>query len=279
MSFKKKMAIGVVGAYLNSLAHLSTARAGKLAIKLFATPQKGRLTEEDKAYLANAEKHVDILEDVSIQTYTWRGGDKTVLLVHGWESNSARWQWLIEYLKAENFTIVALDAPAHGASGSRYFSAALYAKMIQKVVERVKPYAMIGHSVGGFSVAYSLFQMSETPVEKLILVAAPSNLRQIFDKYFAILKLNKKVQASYYVEFERYFGKSVDEVTIEHFIKGAKAEGLLIYDRHDDIVAVNDAAKIKNKWQRAETLITEGLGHSLQHEKVYEAIIRFLLKK
>jgi esterase/lipase len=279
MSFKKKMAIGVVGAYLNSLAHVSSARAGKLAIKLFATPQKGRLTAEDMAYLASAKKHIDRHDDVDIQTYTWQGGDKTVLLVHGWESNSARWQWLIEYLKAENFTIVALDAPAHGASGSRYFSAALYAKMILKVVERVQPFAMIGHSVGGFSVAYSLFQMENAPIEKMILVAAPSNLRQIFDKYFNVLKLNKKVRASYYVEFERYFGKSVDEVTIEHFVKGAKTEGLLIYDKHDDIVAVQDATKIKTKWNKAEMVITEGLGHSLQHEKVFEAVKRFLIKK
>lgn len=279
MSFKKKMAIGVVGAYLNSLAHISPLRAGKLAIKLFASPQKGRLTPEDSIYLTTAKAHVDKYDDVAIQTYTWQGGDKTVLLVHGWESNSARWQWLIDYLKAENFTIVALDAPAHGASGSPYFSAALYAKMIQKVVERVQPNAVIGHSVGGFSVAYSVYQMTDTPIEKMILVAAPSNLRQIFDKYFDVLKLNKKVRANYYIEFERYFGKSVDEVTIEHFVSRIETEGLLIYDKHDDIVAVQDATKIKTQWNNAEMMITEGLGHSLQHKEVYEAIIRFLIKK
>ncbi len=276
MSFKKKMAIEVVGAYLNSLAHVSTPRAGKLAIKLFATPQKGRLTSEDSVYLDSAVKYVDKFNDIDIQTYTWQGGDKTVLLVHGWESNSARWQWLIPYLKAENYTIVSLDAPAHGASGSKYFSAALYADMIEKVVNRVQPFAVIGHSVGGFSAAFSLFKMENSNIEKLILVAAPSNLRQIFDKFFTVLKLNKKVRAAYYIEFQRYFGKSVDEVTIEHFMGKISAKGFLIYDKMDDLVSINDAYALENKWKGSKKLITEGLGHSLQHEEIYEAIVGFL---
>ncbi len=84
------------------------------------------------------------------------------------------------------------------------------------------------------------------------------------------------MRAAYYVEFQRYFGKSVDEVTIEHFMGKISAKGFLIYDKMDDLVSINDAYALENKWKGSKKLITEGLGHSLQHEEIYEAIVGFL---
>ena len=276
MSFKKKIKIGAVRAYLNNLAQISPRRAGDLALKLFSSPQKGRLTEEDSSFLSFAEHFTDTVNGINIQTYTWRGGDKTVLLVHGWESNSARWQWLIEYLKAENYTIVALDAPAHGGTGSQYFNAILYAEMIDKVIQRVQPFVVIGHSVGGFAAALAVSKTAFKDIEKLILVAAPCNLRHIFDKFFSVLKLNKKVQIGYYKAFEKIVGKTVDEVTVQHFIKNIAAKGYLIYDKMDDLVAIQEGIDIKKHWNDTEMFTTEGFGHSLQHENIYKKIIEFL---
>lgn len=276
MSFKKAIKIAAVRVYLNNLAQISMRKAGEAAIKLFALPQKGRLTADDSTFLNTSEKHIDHAAGFPVQTYKWHGGDKTVLLVHGWESNSARWKWLIEYLKAENYTIVALDAPAHGATGSDYFSAILYADMINAVLKRVQPYAVVGHSVGGFATALAVSQSNVKSIQKLILVAAPCNLRYIFDKFFQVLKLNKKVQIGYYKAFERIVGKSVDKVTVQHFIPKIESKGYLIYDTQDDLVPISEGFNIKKHWNGAEIYTTEGLGHSLQHEDIYKKIIEFL---
>lgn len=276
MSLKKKIKITSVRVYLNNLAYISPRRAGDWAIKLFSLPQKGRLTEDDKAYLQSATESVFYFQDVKIQTYKWQGGEKTVLLVHGWESNSARWQWLIPYLKAENYTIIALDAPAHGASGSPYFNAFLYAEMIAKVIKETQPSAVIGHSVGAYASIVAASKTPENAIEKLIIMAAPCNLRHIFDKFFRILKLNTRVQKSYYKTFYRILGKTVDEVTALHFIPKIKAKGLLIYDKKDDIVALDESFKIQAHWADSDIFVTDNLGHSLQNDIIYNKITAFL---
>ena len=54
--------------------------------------------------------------------------------------------------KADN--IVALDAPAHGTSGSKIFNAVLYSKFIEVVCKEFKPSILMGHSVGGMAISY-----------------------------------------------------------------------------------------------------------------------------
>ena len=50
-------------------------------------------------------------------TYRWLGKKETILLAHGWESNSFRWKDLIVKLDtALDYNVIALDAPAHGRS-------------------------------------------------------------------------------------------------------------------------------------------------------------------
>ena len=68
-------------------------------------------------------------------TYYWEGNNKTILLAHGWESNSFRWKNLITELQRYGYSIVALDAPAHGDSGSKMFNAILYSEFINMLLK------------------------------------------------------------------------------------------------------------------------------------------------
>ena len=79
-----------------------------------------------------------------IQTYHWKGSKETVLLAHGWESNSNRWRYEIEKLQTEGYTIIALDGPAHGGSGSATFNAILYSEFINVVSQNVQTHVFYG---------------------------------------------------------------------------------------------------------------------------------------
>src|SRR5690606_34599252 len=104
-----------------------------------STPRKGKLNDEETDYLKSAAQKTIIYETISIKTYCWSGKKDTVLLVHGWESNAFRWKDLIEILKAADYNIIALDAPAHGDSGSKIFNAVLYSECINMVIRHFKP--------------------------------------------------------------------------------------------------------------------------------------------
>jgi hypothetical protein len=112
-----KVQIAAVRVYLNSLSAFSEKKAGNITIRLFGSPRKGLLLGADTEFLKSAKWETLQLNGHNIQTYHWAGTGARVLLAHGWESNSARWKPLISLLQAQNYDIVAMDAPRHGATG------------------------------------------------------------------------------------------------------------------------------------------------------------------
>ena len=150
----KRLLFLLIGKYINVLSFLSKSYATKKAISLFSKPRKGKITQIQGDFLDTSFKEELTYADNGIMTYRWLGKKQTVLLAHGWESNSARWQPLIKNLKDKGFTVVALDAPAHGNSGSDIFNALIYAEFIHAAAKRFKADIIIGHSVGGMAAVF-----------------------------------------------------------------------------------------------------------------------------
>jgi pimeloyl-ACP methyl ester carboxylesterase len=283
---KVKRAVGVlqiaaVRVYLNSLSAFSAKKAGNTTIRLFGSPRKGKLLNADRDFLQTAKWETLQLNGHNIQTYHWVGTGHRILLAHGWESNSARWKPLISLLQACHYDIVAMDAPRHGATGGRYFGAVLYGEMMNVVVQYFKPTILIGHSIGGFTATFCLHRFKKTTpsVSHLILLAAPSNLRHIFDLFLNVVGLNQRVRQGYYAEFKRIAGNTTEEFTAENFCGDLNVKSLIIHDRTDDVAKFEDSARIHAALKGSEYVITEGYGHRLQDAFIYEKIIDFLKKK
>ena len=275
-----KAQIAALSFGLNTLARFSEKHAGNQTVRLFGSPRKGLLSGADKAFLQTAKWETLQLETHKIQTYHWHGTGKRVLLAHGWESNSARWQPLIALLQAANFDIVAMDAPRHGATTGRYFGAILYGEMMNIVVNHFKPTAIIGHSIGGFATTYYMHHFEkekrDPSVSELILLATPSNLRFIFDLFLKFIGAKKTLKRGYYAEFERIAKSKTDDFTAENFCKALSVKTLLIHDKTDDVAPFEDSEKINKALKHVEYVVTEGYGHRLQVPFVYEKIVAFL---
>jgi pimeloyl-ACP methyl ester carboxylesterase len=273
-----RLQIAAVRVYLNSLSAFSEKKAGNITIRLFGSPRKGLLLDADTEFLKSAKWETLQLNGHNIQSYHWAGTGKRLLLAHGWESNSARWKPLIGLLQAQNYDIIAMDAPRHGATGGRYFGAMLYGEMMHVVIQHFKPTILIGHSIGGFTATYCLHRFKKTTpsVSQLILLAAPSNLRHIFEIFLNVVGLNQRVRQGYYAEFKRIAGNTTEEFTAENFCHDLNVKGLIIHDRTDDVAKFEDSAKIHAALKDSEYVITEGYGHRLQDEFIYKKIIEFL---
>ena len=117
----------ILGTHINALSIWSKRAAARRAFLVFCTPRGGRIKENQKELLdAAKDKIITISDAVKIQTYKWEGTGPTILLIHGWESNSHRWYKLIEALQKESYTIIAFDAPAHGNSSGKILNVPLY---------------------------------------------------------------------------------------------------------------------------------------------------------
>ena len=265
--------------YLNGLAFFSELKAGQKTAEIIFNPRKGRLTDENRQILSEATWETLFLDDVKIQTYRWEGTKGTVLLAHGWESNAARWEVLVNKLRKNGFSVVALDAPAHGESGSQYFNALLYAEMIEVAAKRFEPIAMVGHSAGAFSTAFCAIHYLHPSVKRVVLLAPPSELNQIFNKFLDFVNVSKSVRRGFYNKLEQRFGKTIEYFSIKELIKPLTIKGLIMHDKTDDICAFSDSEHIHAHWQGSTFIPTEGYGHRLQNEFVHMAVSDYLTKE
>jgi len=272
----KRLLVKFVGFYINILSLFSSKYAAKKALNLFSTPRKGKITETQSDFLNSAFKEKLSYNENAIMTYRWAGKKQTVLLAHGWESNSARWKTLVKALQKLDYTIIALDAPAHGNSGSRFFNALLYAEFINVVIKKFNPSIFIAHSVGGMATAFSYHEYKFTDIKKMILIGSPSELKDVFKRYVEMMSYNQNIERQINQLIIERFGKSPKEYSTARFLKTAPFEGLIIHDEKDPIIPYNDALLINNSFKNSTLITTQNLGHSLKSDEVITHIINFI---
>ncbi|TYA84410.1 alpha/beta hydrolase [Seonamhaeicola marinus] len=272
----EKFIIKLIGSYLNVLSYVSGDYAANKALHLFSTPRKGKLKPKHISFLESAQQEFLKYEDFEIATYHWQGDKTTILLVHGWESNSARWQNKVTHFIEEGFNIVALDAPAHGASGSKLFNALLYSEFINVVANKYKPEIIIGHSVGGMASVFFQQKYQLDSLNKMVLLGAPSEFSGILKNYIKLLGYNKRVEKHLHRIILKKFGATPSDFSTSKFSKDIEAEGLIIHDVKDMIIPYADAKLINKSFKNSKLITTEGFGHSLNDRSVTKNILDFL---
>ncbi|MEO5789619.1 alpha/beta hydrolase [Gelidibacter sp.] len=272
----KELVVKLIGNYINMLSYISKPYAANKAMYLFTTPRAGKVNEEQSDFLHTAYQEELKFENHRIMTYRWLGTKQTILLTHGWESNSARWKKLIIDLKKKGFNVVALDAPAHGRSGGNIFNALLYAEFINVVANRFSPDIIIGHSVGGMASVYFQHKYQFAPLKKLVLLGSPSEFKDVMKRYTDMLGYNQRIVSELQHTIVERFGSPAETFSTAKFLETIASEGLIIHDEDDRIIPYKDALLIKNSFKNSKLITTKGLGHSLIDASVAEHIYAFI---
>ena len=267
-----------IGRGLNGLSILSPQTAGRQAIQLFCHPRRGRLLPDQKTFLATAESTFQLqTQHGTVQGYTWNpGASRRLLLLHGWESNAARWSRLIPYLTRANYCVHAIAAPAHGASSNELFDMIQYADAIAAAARNCQPQVMIGHSVGGATLAYYLSHYSPAPLDRIVLMGLPVSLRTMIQHFQDTLGMNRRIQRGMDLAFENQFQHSIDYFSTVEFCSAIPFPTLLIHDRDDQLTPLAGGLTCYEALPQSEVFLTEGFGHSLQDVSVYQKIVDYL---
>ncbi len=265
-----------IGGFYNVLSYFFPKYTYETTLKLFSTPRKGKLSEQQKRFLETSKQKTLYYNNLNIQTYNWKGSKATILLVHGWESNSFRWKKLIKTLHEQDYNIVALDAPAHGRSGSETFDAILYSEFINVTVRFFKPKILISHSVGGMASVFFQHKYQNTTLKKLVLLGAPSEFTNLFKNYTHLLGYNKRIKNGLNQLILERFGHEPSYFSSASFVKNIHLKGLIIHDKEDQIVNYNEAKLIATQYKNAKLVTTTGLGHGLKDKNVNDRILSFI---
>lgn len=271
----KKYITKIIGGFINFVSYISPTYAAQMAVYLFSKPQKGKITKAEFPFLKTAISETVFYKKIPISTYNWKGSGKTVLLIHGWESNAFRWKDLIEMLKAQDYNIIAIDAPGHGKSGNKIFNVFLYSECINAITSHFKIDIIIGHSVGATASAISLHKYPSA-IKKLVSLGAPSNFAGIINNYILMMNYNQRVVNAMNTYYLKFFGHEPEYFSAKNFLKDIQAKGLIIHDKKDRIISYRDALDISKHYKDSKLIRTVGFGHGLKNQQVYDHILEFL---
>jgi pimeloyl-ACP methyl ester carboxylesterase len=262
---------------MNILAHLAPSKAAEKGFLLFCKPFRGPLTQKQKQFFNTADKFLINHEDEKIQGYRWGKGEKKILFLHGWQSHTYRWKTYIEGLQGSAYTIYSLDAPGHGLSTGNFLSVPLYSALIENFIRDNGPiHTVVGHSLGGFSLLYTIHKYPLLQVGQVVLLAPPGEASDFISVFQKTLHLNSRALDLILDRFASRYEVGPDYFSTSRFVKSINVRGLIIHDEEDTEAPYRYSVPLHKAWERSRLITTKGFGHNLRSATVVKDVVDFI---
>ena len=272
--------------FFSIAGNIAPATAISILVNLVFTPQKRVLRPPHKELLNKGQKSIIKVSEfrepkkkLKMKYYTWGKGEKTVLLIHGWDAMALDFYKVIPPLVEAGYKVIAIDGPAHGGSEGSTTSLLHFKKVLAEFIEKNGvPYAMVGHSMGGGASAYLLM---EYPIEikRLIMVAIPISSKRFFDEVFSMLKVPNKMKQLFFKGMQEQFNENIDRLNLSTRNEVIKAEKImLLYDEDDEVVSYKDILQFLATRPEIQSFNAKGTGQNniIRSKKVIDEILAFL---
>ncbi|MGI8637214.1 MAG: alpha/beta hydrolase, partial [Segetibacter sp.] len=271
-------------AKFKTLELISTASAAKSAFNLFCTPYSSRKTYEVPEAFTEAEKLSFSFQQHNIHGFNWKpkvpNGHK-VLICHGFDSLSYRFERYIYPLLHQGFEIYAFDAPGHGLSSGKTINALLYRDMILEVINNYGAFSgLIAHSFAGIAVTLAIEEMKKSLPKRLVLIAPATETTRSINDFCRHLRISATLRREMEKLIVEVGGQPPSWYSVARIIQSISIPTLWLHDKKDRMTPYEDMKHLTElDLLHVEFEITEGLlGHSLyRDDMVANRIIGFLV--
>ncbi|KKP54711.1 MAG: Alpha/beta hydrolase fold protein [Parcubacteria group bacterium GW2011_GWA1_33_6] len=233
------------------------------------------------------------------------GEGKPFLILHGWRSNSDRWQKTAELIAQKNLKVIVPDLPGFGKSQEpeSAWSIDNYVEWLsefsQNIPELNKDFYLLGHSFGGTFAAKFTIKYNQK-IEKLFLVAASCIRLKTPSKRF-IYNVSRIIKLFYffpfYEIFRKYFYKFILRKSDYLYVSGImkeiylkviaddlsqklvslRAPTVIIWGEKDDLTPIEHAYIIHKKISDSKLIIIPSAGHNL-HSKNTDILVQEIME-
>lgn len=238
--------------------------AGRLATKMFFTPIKFPIPEEEKDLKSKALLINLSIDNNRIQGYVWNpeGKGPKIFLMHGWASRATHFTAIIEEAMSRDFRIFAIDGPAHGGSYGESTDVIEFAEAIKKFVKTEGKFdAAIGHSMGGTALLYAMKNGLKIP--HLTLMAVPALPNEIIKVYAQKMNISAKTTDRMLANISKAYKAPFFKYTAEFLSRGGGfAKVHLVFDKRDREVSLHNLDALADNLVKAKKSIVSSLGHA-----------------
>ena len=276
----RRLAISYYRTKFRFLSILSKKKAAEIAFELFCTPQFRYKKPLTKNFIEAEKLHFKIHGE-TVRGYRWnKGGNKKVLIAHGFNSSVISFDRYILPLIEKGYEVLAFDAPAHGRSSGKTINAVVYSDMILAINEKYGPiHSFMAHSFGGLGVSLALEQIPHDDSYRLVLIAPATESKSAIDFFFSFMKLNDAVRKEFDELIIRMRQKPSEWYSVSRVVKNIHAKVRWFHDEGDDITPWQDAKKVmEQNYPHIDFVVTNGLGHKkiFRNNEVVQSIVDFL---
>jgi pimeloyl-ACP methyl ester carboxylesterase len=257
----RPLSLTVMRGALRVLSATAPSVASRVAADLFMTPRRFPTPPREVEILARGTPFTVRL-GASSEVRAWRfGGDgPAILLAHGWEGRGSQLTPFAAPLVARGFSVIAFDAPGHGASPGSRSSLPHFAWAIRAVADTTgEPHAIVAHSLG--CAAATLALRDGLSVKRLAFLAPPLDPVDYTARFGDILGLDSTTIRAMQMRIEERFARNWSDYSLADTARAMTAPLLVVHDRDDRDTFWSEGAALAEAWPGAELITTEGLGH------------------
>jgi len=258
---------------------ISSSLAGWLAFLLFQMPPRRKVEAADAPIIAQATRTMLRCEEERFTVWRWQHAGPTVVLLHGWGSHAARFADFVAPLRAAGFSVLGIDAPAHGTSPGRFSGLPLFRDSLAAVLRAHEPiHAVIGHSLGGGAVLTVLAETADHHPKKICLIGVPSDMDYILESFAMMLGLEKPALENLRQRFAVKFGRPASAVAATAAAPSVRIPVLVVHDEDDNVAPIEQGAALAAAIPGAVLWRTHGFGHSgaLRDPATIQRVVDFL---
>ena len=228
---------------------ISPRLAGEMARLIFFHPMRTRPHEAQAAVLAKAGPITLDLDGLKVAGYSW-GEGPLVLLVHGWSGHAGQMTDFVPPLTSAGYRAVALDLPAHGASGGRLSSLVHFARAIRVAAERLGPvHAIVSHSFGGGGMIQAF--LSGLRANRAVLLAPPAQFHDYWGVFRSRMGMSHAVWRTMVERSEHWLGLPFPAVHPDIGAPAMTVPALFLHGTADRVSPVTDGRRLARLWPGA----------------------------
>lgn len=279
---KPPLTLSLLRGALGVLSRAAPDLASRFAVDLFMTPRRHQRPDRERELLAEATPF-EVRLGTAMHLHAWRWTSHrapsapTVLLVHGWEGRGSQLSSFVRPLLSAGLSVVAFDAPGHGASPGSRSSLPHFAWSVRSVADAIgTPHAIIAHSLG--CAATTLVLRDGLAARRVVFISPPLDPSDYVDRFGSVLGLEARIRERMKVRIEERFARKWADYSLANTAPSMTTPLLVIHDREDSETYWSEGAALAERWPGARMLTTTGLGHRriLRDEAVIRAVTQFV---
>lgn len=249
------------------------------AYNQLTNPQIRKLREHELHTLEKADQIDFPFKGFNIKLYTWKGGSKSVLLIHGWEGQAGNFSDLIEKLIQSGFTVYSFDGPSHGFSSRGKTSLFEFTELVGVLIRKFEVNYLVSHSFGSVATTFALFNNKDLAIDKYVLLTTPDKFTERIDDVSEMVGITNKVKNKLIRRLEKETRFDVTTLNVSDFVKSINVKhSIIIHDKDDTVIPIARSLNVHKSWKISIFKEITGTGHFriLRTEKVINEVIYFL---